>query len=112
MEERWGKTETSFPLYKAYNIYEDANQNYDKRVELYPGVGSPDLHPSQQSNGFVNYTNSGGISRKEDIRGTINTIAARIARAKEIKGGVCFNNRMANQNSFKTPTLDIALKSK
>lgn len=112
MEERWGKTETSFPLYKAYNIYEDANQPYDKRVELYPGVGSTDLHPSMQSNGFVNYANSGGISKKEDIRGTINTIAARIARAKDIKGSVCFNNRMANQNSYKTPKLDIALKSK
>lgn len=69
MEERWGKTETSFPLHKAYNIYEDANQPYEKRLELYPGVGSPDLHPSQQSNGFVNYTNSGGISNKDDIRG-------------------------------------------
>ena len=46
MEERWGKTETSFPLHKAYNIYEDAKQPYDKRLDLYQGVGSPELHPS------------------------------------------------------------------
>lgn len=112
MEERYGKTETSFPLHKAYNIYEDAKQPYEKRLELYPGVGSPDLHPSQQSNGFVNYSNSGGISTKEDIRGQINSIAARIARAKEIKGTLCLNNRMANHGSYKTPALDLALSSK
>ena len=112
MEERWGKTQDSFPLHKAYNIYEDASQPYDKRLELYPGVGSPDLHPAQQSNGFVNYTNSGGISKKEDIRGAINSIAARIARAKDIKGTLCLNNRMANHGSYKTPPLDLALNSK
>ena len=112
MQDRWGKTENSFPLHKAYTIYEDAKQDFDKRVDLYPGVGSPDLHPSLQSNGFVNYTNSGGISTKEDIRSAINTIAARVARAKEIKGTLCLNNRMANHGSYKIPPLDLALNSK
>ena len=112
MEERYGRTENSFPLHKAYNIYEDAKQPYDKRLELYPGVGSPDLHPGQQSNGFVNYTNSGGISKKDELRGAINNIAFRVARAKEIKGTLCLNNRMANHGSYKIPPLDLALNSK
>ena len=112
MEERWGKTETSFPLHKAYTIYEDAKQPYDKRVDLYPGVGNPDLNPAQQSNGFVNYTNSGGISKKDDLRGAINSIAARIGKAKDVKGTLCLNNRMANHGTFKTPPLDLALQSK
>lgn len=46
MEERWGKTETSFPLHKAYTIYEDAKQPYDKRVDLFQGVGGTDLNPA------------------------------------------------------------------
>lgn len=46
-EERWGKTETSFPLHKAYTIYEDAKQPYDKRLDLFPGVGQPDLDPNK-----------------------------------------------------------------
>lgn len=112
MEDLWGKTETSFPLHKAYNIYEDAKQSYDKRIDLFPGVGQPDLNPAQQSNGFVSYTNSGGISRKDDIRSAINSIAARIAKAKDVKGTLCLNNRMANHGSFKTPPLDLALQSK
>jgi hypothetical protein len=33
MEERWNKTETSKPLYKAYNTYENPNLNYEKRLE-------------------------------------------------------------------------------
>ena len=112
MEERWGKTETSFPLHKAYNIYEDAKQPYDKRLDLYQGVGTPALNPSQQSNGFVNYTNSGGISKKADIMGAIDSIAARLSRSKEVKGTLCLNNRMANHGSYKTPPLDLALGSK
>lgn len=70
------------------------------------------MNPAQKSNGFVSYTNSGGISRKDDIRGAINSIATRIARAKDIKGTLCLNNRMANHGSFKTPPLDLALQSK
>ena len=65
-----------------------------------------------KSNGFVNYSNSGGISRKEDLRGAINSIAGRIAKAKEVKGTLCLNNRMANHGSYKTPPLDLALNSK
>lgn len=112
-EARWRKTETSMPLHKAYNCYENANQSYDNRVAQYPGVGSPQIHPSMQSNGFVEYSNSGGVgSRKDQLRDQINTIAERIARAKEIKGVLCFNNRMANFGSYKTPPLDVALQSK
>lgn len=112
MQERYNKTETTFPLHNAYNIYEDAKQSYEKRLELFPGVAEPGLDPTQKSNGFVNYLQSGGISKKEDIKGQIHNIAERIARAKEIKGTLCLNNRMANNGSYKTPPLDLALQSK
>ena len=42
----------------------------------------------------------------------INNIAFRVARAKEIKGTLCLNNRMANHGSYKIPPLDLALNSK
>jgi hypothetical protein len=55
MEDLYKQTETSMPLFKAYNTFENPKQTYDERVDLYPGVGSPQIHPSMQSNGFVNY---------------------------------------------------------
>jgi len=67
MEERYHKTQTGFPLHHAYNIYEDAKQDYEKRVDLYPGVADSALDPAHKSSGFVDYQNSGGITRKEDI---------------------------------------------
>jgi len=69
MEERYKKTETTFPLHNAYNIYEDAKQSYEKRLDLFPGVAEPGLDPALKSTGFVNYLQSGGISKKEDIKG-------------------------------------------
>jgi len=68
LEDKWAKNTQSFPLHKAYNVFENANLTFDERVELYPGPGSPVVHPSMQSNGFVNYQNSGGISRKEYLK--------------------------------------------
>ena len=68
MEERYKKTEMTRPLFKAYNITENANQTYDQRLDQYPGPGSPVIHPSMQSNGFTEYVNSGGISKKEGLR--------------------------------------------
>ena len=41
MEERYKKFETSMPLYKAYNTFENPHQTYEERVDLYPGPGSP-----------------------------------------------------------------------
>lgn len=79
---------------------------------MFPGVAEPGLDPALKSTGFVNYLHSGGISKKEDVKGQINNIAERIARAKEIKGTLCLNNRMANHGSYKTPSLDLALQSK
>ena len=68
MDQKYNDTENSVPLYKAFNTFENPKQTYNERMELYPGVGSPKLHPSMQSNGFVNYQNSGGISKKEMLR--------------------------------------------
>jgi|TARA_B110001450_G_scaffold252560_1_gene274557 acetone carboxylase gamma subunit len=82
MEEKYKKTETSMPLWKAYNTFENPKVSYNERIEQYPGPGSPTLHPSMQSNGFVNYQNSGGISRKDHLRDQINSIAEKIAFAK------------------------------
>lgn len=112
MEEKWNKTETSAPLYRAYSVYENPKQSYDQRMDQFPGPGSPMIQTSMQSNGFVGYANSGGISRKEHLKSEINTIAERIARAKEIKGVLCLNNRKANFGSFKTPALDLALQNR
>lgn len=81
-------------------------------MDQFPGPGSPNIHPSMQSNGFTGYSNSGGISRKEHLKSEINTIAERISRAKEIKGVLCLNNRKANFGSFKTPPLDLALQNR
>lgn len=64
-----------------------------------------------QSNGFVGYQNSGGISRKEYLKAEINSIAERIARAKEVKGCLTFNNWKNNGGSFKTPPIDLALQN-
>ena len=100
------------PLYKAYNTFENPKQTYEERVNLYPGPGSPKVHPSMQSNGFSNYINSGGISKKEELRGQINSIAEKIALAKEIKGTLQLNNGKNNGGTWKTPALDLALKSK
>lgn len=106
MEEKWAKTENSKPLFKAYNTYENPNQSYEKRLEQYPGPGSPVIQPTMQSNGFRGFINSGGLSTKEDLKSQINSIAERIARAKEIKGVLCLNNGKANGGSFKTPPID------
>jgi|TARA_B110000977_G_C10742354_1_gene363513 hypothetical protein len=57
----------------------------------------------------VNYANSGGISRKEDLRNQINSIAEKIAEAKRVKGTLCLNNGKPNGTSWKTPQLDLAL---
>ena len=111
MEERFKKTENSQPLYKAYNIAENAKQTYDQRLDQYPGPGSPIHHPSMQSNGFTEYVNSGGISKKEGLRSQINSIAQKIAEAKRIKGTLTLNNFQPNGGSWKTPQLDIALNS-
>mmetsp|Transcript_27676 Transcript_27676/g.41964 ORF Transcript_27676/g.41964 Transcript_27676/m.41964 type:complete len:84 (+) Transcript_27676:263-514(+) len=83
MEERYKKTENSLPLWKAYNTYESSNQSYEQRLDHYPGPGSPTIHPSMQSNGFVNYSNSGGISKKDELRQQIHSIALRINEAKK-----------------------------
>ena len=80
-------------------------------MQGYGGPVSPSNHPALQSNGFVGYTNSGGISRKEYLKSEINSVAERIARAKEVKGVLCFNNRKPNFGSFKTPPLDLALQN-
>ena len=112
MEEKWYKTETSAPLHRAYSVYENPKQTYDQRIDQFPGPGSPLIQTSMQSNGFVGYANSGGISRKEHLKSEINTIAERIARAKDIKGVLCLNNRKANFGSFKTPALDLALQNR
>ena len=81
-------------------------------MDQYPGPGSPQLHPSMQSNGFTQYANSGGISRKEALKDQINTIASKIARAKEIKGTLCLNNGKPNGGTWKTPSLDLAMQYK
>jgi hypothetical protein len=62
-----------------------------------------------QTNGFVNYTNSGGISSKDDLKYQINSIAMRINEAKKRKGTLCLNNGKPNGGSWKTPPLDLAL---
>jgi hypothetical protein len=64
-----------------------------------------------QSNGFRGFVNAGGLNTKEDLKSQINSIAERIARAKEIKGVLCLNNGKANGGSFKTPPIDQALKN-
>ena len=65
-----------------------------------------------QSNGFTEYANSGGISKKEGLRNQINSIAEKIAEAKRIKGTLMLNNDKPNGGSWKTPKLDLALNSK
>lgn len=112
MEEKYKKTETSMPLWKAYNTFENPKVSYNERIEQYPGPGSPTLHPSMQSNGFVNYQNSGGISRKDHLRDQINSIAEKIALAKQIKGTLCLNNGKDNGGTWKTPSIDQVLKNK
>ena len=81
MEEKYKETETSMPLYKAYNTFENPKLTYEERLDLYPGPGSPKIHHSMQSNGFSSYVNSGGISHKEYLRDQINSIALKIAKA-------------------------------
>ena len=81
-------------------------------LEEYPGPGSPILHPSMQSNGFTEYANSGGMSRKQDLKDQINTVAKTLADAKKVKGTLCLNNGKPNGGTWKTPALDIALTSK
>ena len=103
MEERYKKTEGSQPLFKAYNIAENAKQNYDQRLDLYPGPGSRVVHPSMQSNGFTEYVNSGGISKKDGLRRQIDSIAQKIAEAKRVKGTLTLNNFQPNGGSWKTP---------
>ena len=81
-------------------------------LEEYPGPGSPVLHPSMQSNGFTEYANAGGISRKQELKSHINSVAKTLAEAKKAKGVVCLNNGKPNGGTWKTPALDIALTSK
>ena len=37
MREKYRVTETSMPLYKAYNQYENPNLSYEERLMQYPG---------------------------------------------------------------------------
>jgi len=46
------------------------------------------------------------------LRDQINSIAEKIAMAKDIKGTLCLNNGKANGGTWKTPGLDLALKGK
>jgi len=62
--------------------------------------------------GFSEYVNSGHISKKQEMQNHMDTISARIAQAKKIKGALCLNNGRPNGGTWKTPLLDHALKSK
>jgi hypothetical protein len=70
------------------------------------------LHPSMQSNGFTEFANAGGMSRKQELKSHINAVAKLMADAKAAKGVVCLNNGKPNGGTWKTPALDIALNSK
>jgi len=65
--------ETSAPLHKAYNAFEHSGLTYEQRMENYTGPMSPDA--ALNSNGFKQYINSGGISKKEDLTQTLNSIS-------------------------------------
>jgi len=43
------------------------------------------------------------------LKESINSIAAKIQRAKEIKGVLCLNNGNAYGASWRTPPLDLSL---
>jgi len=80
-----------------------ARQNHcsSEKELVFPGPGSPSIHPSMQSNGFNEYINSGGLSSKEDLGNQINSIAQRLAEIKKKKGVLMLNNGKPNGGSWK-----------
>jgi hypothetical protein len=67
MEDLFRNTENTFPLYKAYKVYEDAAQDFDNRINQFEGTSNPFLNPAFRSNGFIDYQQSGGISNNHAI---------------------------------------------
>lgn len=116
MQDRFYKTETSFPLYKAYNTYENPKQTYDERLNQHEGPNAPkDMHAAFKTNSFTEYKHSGRVGpdqKREEILDQINSIAHRVAAAKANKGTLCLNDAKNNGGSFKVPALDVALNSK
>ena len=66
----------------------------------------------QRTSQFIDYTNSGGITKKNDMVQNIHEIQQKIIRAKEIKGALCLNNANAYGGSWRTPALDLAFQNK
>lgn len=79
MNFKYTVTENSVPLQKAYNVYENPALTYNERMSNYEGP--VDVQPEHKSSDFKHYSASGGISKKEDLSNTINSIQERIARA-------------------------------
>jgi hypothetical protein len=108
MNFKYTTTEQTVPLAKAYNVYENPGLTYQERMANYEGP--TEVKTEFKSNDFKHYTNSGGISKKEDLSNTISSIQDRIARAQKIKGTLCLNNANTYGNSWKTPQIDMKLK--
>jgi len=107
MNYKYTITENAVPLSSAYKAFENPGLTYDQRMAHYTGPHQGDKN--MKSTDFKHYINSGGISKKEDLSQTISSIAARIARAQEVKGTLCLNNMNSYGQSWKTPPLDLKL---
>lgn len=53
MKEKYRVTETSMPLAKAYNQYENPNLSYEDRMAQYEGPIKPTMNTGRLSNGFT-----------------------------------------------------------
>lgn len=109
MQGNYSISENTVPLYKAYNVYENANQNWDQRMNKYEGTAPVDL--DLQNNEYKNYKFSGGIGRhSNENKHHIESIQERLIRAQEIKGNLTLNNANFYGNSWKTPALEMKFK--
>lgn len=112
MRDKYSLTQTSFPLFKAYNTFENSGMTYEQRMNQYEGPTDHLISPMQRTSQFIDYTNSGGITKKNDMVQNIYEIQQKIIRAKEIKGALCLNNANAYGGSWRTPALDLAFQNK
>ena len=103
-------TENSVPMYKAFNIYEDANMGYEDRVKMMEGPAQVDK--DLQNPDIKNYHSSGGVGKHThaEYKNAISSIQDRLTKAQQAKGNLTLNNMNTYGNSWKQPAIDMKFK--
>jgi hypothetical protein len=111
MQNQYQVTENRVPLFKAYNIYENAALGWDDRMNQWEGTNKVKVDAKYQVNDITNYHSSGGVGKGiSGQRDHIKGILDRLTKTQQEKGNLTLNNMNDYGNSWKTPALDMKFK--